>query len=219
MYRKTVLLCFTLLFVVLIASTACASDDIEKPKSAEEVQNLLIAAQNGDIDATEKILSLDAFNKEKVDKVLKNLKVTGKEGSKEFKFPDGSSICLTVGSLESDQSMETGTLMQPSSITNYGMHQWKAFGIEIARYIIRCKFIPDPSYNYCTHVDNWDYATAAPGYTPIANGTYLEGPEFAHNLKIRGSGGFSSIAGAGEIRSFRFHCDCYFDFCYMEVLS
>mgnify|MGYP000987934118 CR=1 FL=1 len=203
MYRKTITLCFILLFVLLITSVAGASDSIEKPKSAEEVQTLLIAAQNGDINAAEKILSLDAFNKEKVDEVLKGVKVDGKEGSREFKFSDGSSICITVGSLGTNQLMESSEPVQPDTvhITNYGLHQWRAFGIEIARYIIRCKFRPDPGLNYCTHVDNWDEAQAAPGYTPCANGTYLEGPEFGHNLYIRGSGGFSSIAGSGEISS------------------
>lgn len=78
--------------------------------------------------------------------------------------------------------------------------------------------IPDAGHNHVTWVADWDYATSAPAYTPIANGTWLEGPSFGTSLTIRGSGGFSSIAGSGEVRSFRFHADAYQSFCYIKII-
>lgn len=88
----------------MFTTTAFAANGEDKPTSAKEVQELIIAAESGDVSASQKILSMDAFDKDKVDKLLKGVKVSSEDGPKEFKFSDGSSVCITVGSIDSTDS-------------------------------------------------------------------------------------------------------------------
>ena len=96
----------------------------------DNAQAIVEAAKQGDKNAIKTINNLDCFNTEKIQQ-KGTLKVSSKEGNKEYYFNDGSSITMSVGREISPENTISAT-----NYTDWGMAQWKILGVEVARYYI-----------------------------------------------------------------------------------
>lgn len=165
----------------------------------EKAGKLMKDFGEGNPDAIAAVQNLDIFNADQVKAVLEGVKVTEAEGSREFCFDDGSSIVMSVTRTKMSKTRSYWTAYAQ------GTYQWKVGGICLAEYTMNSKMRCNSNGNTVTHLDCWDSAWAAPGFCQVANGCYLISPSAGHGLNYRGSGGFYSIAGAGETASFNFH--------------
>lgn len=148
----------------------------------DNAQAIIESAQQGDENAIKAINNLDCFNPEKI-KQKGTLKVSQKEGSKEYHFADGSSIIISVG-----------REVSPLGYTyiDHGMHQWKAAGIEIARYLIYHEIELEGDGRHGWSIDHWDDSDALPGvYSVTEYGTeILSGDDYDVCWTLRGAGKF-----------------------------
>lgn len=128
----------TLCLILLSMFPMAASANTNQVPSAETVpiitkdnaQAIVEAAKQGDKNAIKTINNLDCFNTEKIQQ-KGTLKVSSKEGNKEYYFNDGSSITMSVGREISPENTISAT-----NYTDWGMAQWKILGVEVARYYI-----------------------------------------------------------------------------------
>ncbi|CFX13331.1 Uncharacterized [Syntrophomonas zehnderi OL-4] len=156
----------------------------------DNVQTIIESAKQGDENAIQAISNLECFNPDKI-RQKGTLRVSSKEGSKEYFFDDGSSITMSVGreicpeiSTKSDFYYE-----------DYGMHQWKVAGVEVARYYIRHLIRVAGDRRSGRSDSHWDDSDAIPGvYTVTEYGTTLHsGNTYDVCWVLRGAGKFKNV--------------------------
>lgn len=188
----TLCLLFISMFPIVASASTSQVPNVETALkiTKDDAQSIIDLAKQGDANAVKALNNLDCFNPEKIKQIGK-MKVSSKEGSKEYVFNDGSSIKMTLGREISPANATVSSI----NYTDYAMHRWYVAGIEIARYIIHHRIIVASDFRHGWHDSVWDDSDALPGvYTVNEYGATLHsGNNFGVCWTLRGAGKFVNL--------------------------
>ncbi|NSW92581.1 MAG: hypothetical protein HPY74_18325 [Firmicutes bacterium] len=180
----SVCLMLTFFSIPVFAQSTQASE--YKLENQQDAIKLIDAANNGDQKAIQKLLSLKAFNKDEVNKVLNGVKFTAADKIKTFNFDDGSSITIELGN---QSSIKEGTRELQNTLTNYFMYRWYVYGIECGRYLLWMRYQADSAN--CWGGYSWNTSSAVPPYGVTQDGTSNQVTQGLY-VQSTGSGGLTA---------------------------
>jgi hypothetical protein len=140
-------------------------------ETQEDALNLLDAANKGDEEAIQKLQGLKAFNKDELNKVLKDKKFTSADKVTTFDFGDGSSIEIEIVHLNKDVAKDTRQLQSDHEHIFDFIFRYYVGGIAVATYTLTMDYMGDGNGNvwngYSWHTGSriYPYSCVPQGYT------------------------------------------------------
>ncbi|GEM_PF-3201700 len=161
--KKFTAVILTLSLILTFFSMPVFAQTTQAPQYKLETQNdalgLLDAANKGDEKAIEKLQSLKAFNKDELNRVLKDKKFTSADKVTTFDFGDGSSIEIEIVHMNKDVAKYTRD-SDHEHIFDF-IFKYYVMGIAVATYTLTMDYMGDGYGNvwngYSWHTGNRIY--------------------------------------------------------------
>ena len=178
-----------LLLTVFSMPALAQTEQKYKLETKQDAIKLIDAASKGDTEAVQKLKSLKAFNKDEVNKLLKDVKLTAADRTKKFDFGDGSSIVIRMELFDNEQIGNEDRELQTGHVTWYFTYEVEVAGVMVAEYLLWQSYQIDGT-NDLSQGYSWDSGSGCPPYGVNKYGTSDQKTKGTY-VKATGNGGIS----------------------------